>query len=143
MSQWLKEQFSDITEQHIKVIFKQKSNINESNLRSEMEAEYILEIAHRKVIIAQLEIVDASSFLKNHQNRIKSILIDILKKKRVDYIFLNCIDILNGYCILYTPFSSTEDYLSNFFEGNFENGQLIVNPLFMRKEIIKLLKENT
>lgn len=61
----------------------------------------------------------------------------------MDYIFLNCIDILNGYCILYTPFSSTEDYLSNFFEGNFENGQLIANPLFMRKEIIKLLKENT
>ena len=143
ISQWLKEQFSEISEQYIQTIFEQKSEINESDLRLEMEAEYILEIANKKIIIAQLEIVNANSFLENYQHEIKSILIDILQEKKLDYIFLNCIDILNGYCILYTPFSSTEEYLNNFFEGSFENGQLIIEPLFMRKEIIKLLKDNT
>lgn len=143
MSQWLKEQFSEIDVQYIKTIFKQKSEIDETHLRSEMEAEYILEIANKKVIIAQLEIVDAQTFLEEHKEKINLILMDILQEKNLDYIFLNCIDILNGYCILYTPFPDTEEYLSNFFEGAFANGQLIIKPLFMRKEIIKLLKENT
>lgn len=142
MANWLKEQCKEIKEEYIKVIFEEKSKINEKDLRKEMEAEYMLEIASKKIIIAQLEIVDAMSFLKDNKNEIEKILADISKENQLDYIFLNCIDILNGYCIIYTPFSVTEKYLNNFFEGNFEDGQLIVEPLFMRKEIIKLLKEN-
>lgn len=141
MVKWLSLQCSEIQEQYIKQIFEAKSLINPNNLREEMEAEYTLEIGNKKLIIAQLEVVDAMSFFSVRKITIQNILNSILEEKQLDYIFLNCIDILNGYSILYTPFSKTEDYIKNYFEGLFENGQLILNPLFMRKEIIKLLKE--
>lgn len=141
MVKWLSLQCSEIQEQYIKQIFEAKSLINPNNLREEMEAEYTLEIGNKKLIIAQLEVVDAMGFLSTRKIAIQNILNSILEEKQLDYIFLNCIDILNGYSILYTPFSKTEDYIKNYFEGAFENGQLILKPLFMRKEIIKLLKE--
>lgn len=141
MVKWLSSQCNEIQEQYIKQIFEAKSLINPNNLREEMEADYTLEIGNKKLIIAQLEVVDAMGFLSTRKIAIQNILNSILEEKQLDYIFLNCIDILNGYSILYTPFSKTEDYIKNYFEGAFENGQLILNPLFMRKEIIKLLKE--
>lgn len=141
MVKWLSSQCNEIQEQYIKQIFEAKSLIDPNNLREEMEAEYTLEIGNKKLIIAQLEVVDAMSFFSIRKIAIQNILNSILEEKQLDYIFLNCIDILNGYSILYTPFSKTEDYIKNYFEGVFENGQLILNPLFMRKEIIKLLKE--
>ena len=81
------------------------------------------------------------NFLSTSKIAIENILNSILEEKQLDYIFLNCIDILNGYSILYTPFLVTENYIKNYFEGEFDKGQLILTPLYMRKEIIKLLKE--
>ena len=141
MLKWLSSQCSEINERYIKKIFEEKSEIDESHLREEREADYILEIGNKKLIIAQLEIVDAMNFLSTSKIAIENILNSILEEKQLDYIFLNCIDILNGYSILYTPFLATENYIKNYFEGEFDNGQLILTPLYMRKEIIKLLKE--
>lgn len=141
MIKWLSSQCSEIQEQYIKQIFEAKSLIDPNNLREEMEAEYIIEIGNKKLIIAQLEVVDAMDFLSTRKIDIQDILNSILEEKQLNYIFLNCIDILNGYSILYTPFSKTEDYIKNYFEGSFENGQLILNPFYMRKEIRKLLEE--
>jgi len=141
MLNWLSSQCSEICEEYIKKIFEEKSEIDESRLRDEMEADYTLEIGNKKLIIAQLEIVDAMNFLSARKIAIENILNSILEEKQLDYIFLNCIDILNGYSILYTPFLATENYIKNYFEGEFDNGQLILTPLYMRKEIIKLLKE--
>lgn len=143
MVKWLSSQCSEIQEEYIGQIFEEKSQIDESHLREEMEADYTLEVDNKKVIIAQLEIVDAMHFLSTRKITIQNILNNILEEKQLDYIFLNCIDILNGYSILYTPFLETEKYIKNYFEGEFDEGQLILNPLYMRKEIIKLLREKT
>lgn len=103
MVEWLSSQCSEIHKEYIKQIFKEKSQIDEKHLHEEMEADYTLEIGNKRLIIAQLEIVDAMNFLNHSKIAIQDILNSILEEKQLDFIFLNCIDILNGYSILYTP----------------------------------------
>lgn len=143
MANWLKEQCPEISEDKIKEIFEQKSKIDEKNLRTEMEAENIFYYKDKKIIIAQLEIVNIKEFIEKYEENIKDILIQIKKEKKLDYIFINCIDILNGYNIILTIDENTEILLNKIFGYKFKKNKCKIKRIMQRKDLSRKIREES
>lgn len=106
-----------------------------------MEAEVAFKIFDKDIVIAQLEIVNASEFIEKNREAISKVLESVKKEKNLSYIFLNCIDILEGYNQLFSINNETEQLLEEIMNIKFENKVAKINKIVMRKEIIKLMKE--
>lgn len=140
ISNWLKSQYpNDITEEKIKEIFIKKSEISD-NLRAEMEANLKINVGDKTITIGQLELANIEDFLKIHIEDIKNILESIKTKNQLDYIFLNCIDILNGYNIFVFIDHDTEKLVSNTLSVKCENGFGKTDYILMRKRLIPLIR---
>ena len=70
MTNWLKEQCDEISEEKIEEIFTLKSKIEDKDLRVEMEAEIALNYKNEKITIAQLEVANMEDFLKEKEDKI-------------------------------------------------------------------------
>lgn len=112
-----------------------------NDLRRELEADFKMSFADKSIIIAQVEIVNAKEFLNEYQAKITSILKTIKQERNLNYIFLNCVDILNGYSIIYTIDSETESFLNSLLQIDFINRKCTINKVIQRKEIVRKIKE--
>lgn len=140
IANWLKLQYpNDITEEKIKEIFIKKSEISD-NLKTEMEANLKINVGNKTITIGQLELTNVEDFLKIHIKNIKNILETIKTENHLDYIFLNCVDILNGYNIFVFIDSDTEQLVSNALSVKCENGFGKTDYILMRKRLIPLIK---
>lgn len=142
MIDWLESLYKDITKEKISTIFTLKSQIEEQNLRSEMEAEISFDYNGSKMTIAQLEVANIENFLIENRYKINKILEIIKIEKQIDYIFINCVDILNGYNIILTTDQKTNDILEKTFNLSFENNLAKTTHLILRKELIETLKNH-
>lgn len=142
MVNWLKEQCSEISEEKIGEIFTLKSKIEDENLREEMEAEIVLNYKDKSITVAQLEVANMEDFLKEKEEKIVRILQQIQQEKSLDYIFINCVDILNGFNILVTIDDETERFLNKVFGYEFKNRRCKFNKVMQRKDLTKVIRES-
>lgn len=140
MTKWLEKQCSEISKEKIKTIFEQKSQIEDCDLRKEMEAEVVFDYKDKLMIIAQLEVANIEKFLENKKEKILKILEEVKIEKQVDHIFINCVDILNGFNIILTIDDQTEEILNNEFGFEFKNRFCKLDKLMQRKELSKVLR---
>ena len=54
-------------------------------------------------------------------------------------IFINCIDILNGYSTFVAFDEQTKQELNKLFQVEFQENRAILQEIIMRKEIFKLM----
>jgi len=141
ITKWLKEQCSEISEEKIEFIFMEKSKIDDNNLRVEMECEIPLHVGEKKIIVSQLEVANLEDFLKNKKDKIINILKQVKKEKQVDYIYINCVDIFNGYTIVFGIDEKTNNLIERVFGIKFENGIGKVNYIIQRKEMTRKLRD--
>ena len=141
MTKWLEQQCDGIDREKIKTIFELKSQIEDKDLRKEMEAEVSFKYKDKLISIAQLEIANIEKFLEDKKEKIIEILQEIKREKSLDYIFINLVDILNGFNIILTINIETEKVLRETFGFNFENNICKINRIIQRKELSKVLKE--
>ena len=140
--QWLKNICKDISDEKIKEIFIKKSNIKDCNLRFEMECEIPNTFPDFKVIIAQLEIANLDSFLKEKQQQILNIMQSVKREKKVDYIFINCVDILNGYIIILPADEVSKQFVTKTFNYSFDqNNMAKIDKIIQRKNLTAILRE--
>ncbi len=142
MVSWLKQQCGEILEEKIATIFELKSKVDETNLREEMEAEIVLNYKDKTITVAQLEIANIEKFLEKQEKNIVAILKQIKDEKSLDYIFINCVDILNGFNILVTIDDETEGFLNAVFGYEFENRKCKFNKVMQRKDLTKVIRES-
>lgn len=142
ISNWLKEQCDEITEEKIEEIFILKSKIEDKNLRTEMEAEISFDCGEGLMTIAQLEIANVEEFLNINEEKIIKILKRIKEEKSIKYILINCVDILNGYNLILTIDDETERVLNKILGYKFENRRYKNNKIMQRKHLIKNIKES-
>lgn len=142
MVNWLKEKCAEIDEEKIKIIFERKSKIEDENLRKEIEAENIITYKENKAAVGQLEIVNVEMFLNEKKEKLIQIMKDIKLEYKLNYIFINCIDILEGFNIILALDKETESELNKVFGYKFENEICKLNKVVQRKEITKALREN-
>lgn len=136
MLTWLETLYPEISASRIEEIFIKKSKIEETNLRREMEAEIVLTINNSKLTIAQLEIANLEDFLKVNKYKINQILETVKIEKQLDYIFINCVDILNGFNVLLTVDDQTTSLLEKVYNLSFTNNEAKTPHLILRKELI-------
>ena len=96
MAKWLKEQCKEITDKKTKEIFIKKSDIID-RLREEMEVEFKDEFITISWSMGQLEIADVEGFLEKYEKNIRAVLNIVKNENNVEFISVNCMDIINGY----------------------------------------------
>ena len=99
MAHWLKQKYPEITEEKTKAIFIKKSEITD-RLREEMEVEFKDEFITISWSMGQLEIANVEEFLNRNEEKVRAILKKVKDENNVDYISVNCMDIINGYTII-------------------------------------------
>lgn len=140
MANWLKSQYSnDIIDEKVREIFTRKSDMTDC-LKDEMEADIRIVTGAKSTTIAQLELVDIDKFINENIIELKSILNDIKQEKKLDFIFLNCIDILNGYNMLVSIDNESKELIEDILKIKCENGIGKTEKIVMRKQIIPLIK---
>lgn len=140
--EWLKKQCNEINENLVQKIFEEKSKIDIKHLRRVMEIEEKFMVDNDEMIIGQLEITNALEFFYEYKNKIDEIILKVYDDYKVKYVFINIIDILNGYHLIYALDKTSIIYLEDKFNVIFTNGIYKENSIVLRKEIKKYLKSN-
>jgi inorganic pyrophosphatase/exopolyphosphatase len=140
-AKWLKSICDEIREEKIKEIFMEKSNIKDENLRVEMECELPMKTHEKNVLVCQLEICNIDDFIKQKEKLIISILKDIKQEKEVDYLFVNCVDILNGFSLVYCLDEKTKRLVEEILQLKFNGNLAKAEKLIQRKEMTKAIRE--
>ena len=95
-----------------------------------------------KTIVAQLEIANLEEFLKDKKQAIIEIMKEVKVEKNVDFIFINCVDILNGFTIIFAPDKESEVFVTNTFDYEFDNNNIVkINNVVQRKDLTRILRK--
>lgn len=140
MCAWLKEQCPDIDDSLISRIFEEKSKFDIKDLRRMMEVEEKFALGNDELIIGQLEITKAKEFLEQYKANINSVLDAVRDEYGIPLIFMNIIDILNGYHIIYSPYSGTIEFLRDKFRREIPEDNFVEDKIVLRKEIKQYLR---
>ncbi len=140
MANWLKEQVPEITEDVTREIFEKKSEIGD-NLREEMEVEFKDQFMSISWSMGQLEVANVDKFLEKYERDIREILMNVSFENRVDYISVNCMDIINGYSIIVANDEKTAKLISEAIGIQFNDLKAKTDKLISRKEIVKVVRD--
>lgn len=139
MADWLLKQF-ELPDNYVQEMFKFKSIFTqplEEVIKGDIAA---IEIGDKLISIAQLEILNAKSFIDVNLNELIKILSDMKREKGSDFIFLTCIDIEIGENYFVTKDYDTQELLMKVFGVEFKADVAKREGVIMRKEITPLLK---
>ena len=139
MANWLKSKVPEITDETTTEIFVKKSQIGES-LREEMEVEFKDQFMTISWSMGQLEVANVDDFLNKYEDDIRKILDTVSKENDVDYISVNCMDIINGYSIIVARDDKTAKVISDAVGFEFKDLKAKTNELVSRKEIVKVIR---
>ncbi len=140
MANWLKSKAPEITDEITTEIFVKKSQIGE-NLRAEMEVEFKDQFMTIPWSIGQLEVANLEDFLGKYENDIRKILDTVSIENNVEYISVNCMDIINGYSIIIARDEKTAKVISDAVGYKFKDLKAKIGELVSRKEIVKVVRE--
>lgn len=140
MAKWLKQQAQEITDEITTGIFVEKSQIGDT-LREEMEVEFKDQFMTISWSMGQLEVANVEEFLEKYEDNIRKILDVVSKENDVEFISVNCMDIINGYSVIVVRDEKTAKLISNAVGFEFNNLKAKTNELVSRKEIVKVIRE--
>lgn len=120
MANWLKTIVPEITDDVTKEIFEKKSEIGNS-LREEMEVEFKDQFMSISWSMGQLEVANVDDFLIKYENDIRNILETVSKENDVDFISVNCMDIINGYTVIVAYNDATANLITDATGIKFNN----------------------
>ena len=140
MANWLKHQTPEITDEITTQIFIEKSQIGDS-IREEMEVEFKDQFMSISWSMGQLEVANVDEFLNKYERDIRNVLKTVSEEKNVEYISVNCMDIINGYSVIVAGNEKTAEIISNVISLSFKDLKAKTNELVSRKEIVKVMRE--
>ena len=140
MAEWLKGKVPEINDKITEEIFIKKSEIGDA-LREEMEVELKDQFVTISWSMGQLEIANVESFLEKYEKDIRNILHTVKIENDVEYISVNCMDILNGYSIVLAYDEKTAKIISEVNNLNFDGLKAKTDELISRKELVQVVRE--
>ena len=90
--------------------------------------------------MGQLEIANVEEFLNRNEEKVRAILKKVKDENNVDYISVNCMDIINGYTIILAENEATANIISDAINVKFIKLKAKIDKLVSRKEIIKIIR---
>lgn len=140
MANWLKQQIPEITDEITTEIFVEKSQIGNC-LREEMEVEFKDEFMCISWSMGQLEVANVDEFLNKYESDIRKVLKTVSEENNVEYVSVNCMDIINGYSVIVAVNEKTAQIIANAVGYKFENLKSKTDELVSRKEIVKIIRK--
>ena len=140
MANWLKQQTPEITDEITTQIFVEKSKIGDS-LREEIEVEFKDEFMCISWSMGQLEVANVDEFLNKYEQDIRNVLKTVSKENNVEYISVNCMDIINGYSVVIASNEKTAKIIENAVGYKFKDLKSRIDELVSRKEIVKVIRK--
>lgn len=105
-----------------------------------MEVEFKDEFITISWSMGQLEIANVEEFLNRNEEKVRAILKKVKDENNVDYISVNCMDIINGYTIILAENEATANIISDAINVKFIKLKAKIDKLVSRKEIIKIIR---
>lgn len=121
-----------------------KSDLTGKSLKTVIESDLPTPktMGNKTILVGQLEIIGVKHLYETRREELQQALMAIKKEKRVDFLFLNGVDLEEGKnYILYTTLEEKNLFmtLGNSYE---ENGYLVRDTLIVRKEILPILHKH-
>lgn len=132
-----------IPDSFTKQMFVFKSNLTGKKLIDQMTNDALdhLEINDKKFTIFQIESVDCKNLVKNRINEIEEFMEKDAKEKKLDFYFINMIDVFEGYNFIISPDRKTKKLLGEILRLKFYKNVARADYIIMRKEIVAKIKE--
>lgn len=141
MAKWLRSLVPELTDEITKEIFVKKSDIGD-RLREEMEIELKDSFMSISWSMGQLEVANLPEFLAKYESKIRAIMDTVSKENDVEYVAVNCMDIINGYSIILARDERTAKIITEAINNiNFDGLSAKTTTLVSRKELVKVLRE--
>ncbi|MDP3093633.1 MAG: DHH family phosphoesterase [bacterium] len=140
--EWLKGK-CDFPKSFLQEVFLAKSDLVGEKLGRAIENDLKqFEFAGRKVVIAQLEIVNGEVLVRDREQEIIDKLAELKNKLKTDFIFLVIIDLEKLIDIFVCGEAKTRDLLKAVSGVEFKNNVAITEKLIFRKVLALYLKEH-
>ena len=82
-----------------------------------------------------------NKMIKFYEDKIREMLKNVKEENGVQYISVNCMDVLNGYSVIVAENEETAKLISDTFGYKFENLKAKTDGLVSRKEIVKVMRD--
>ncbi len=139
MAKWLQKQV-EVEPDFGRKMFEHKSEFNEPIKEVFLGDFSTVTYNQEDIGIAQLEIVDVNQFVEQNRAEIQEALEEIKEEQSLDYIFLTCADLEDGFNHFVTIDTETTNLLSEALNVEFSENEAIRQDVLLRKEIIPKLK---
>lgn len=143
-SHWLEQQ-ATIPKTLVPKILALKSQFNNKSLREAIVNDFKeVEINHKLVGIAQLEVSGIRKILQQKEKQVIRVLEGLQRKRGFDSVFLTVVDFGEETNFLVTSHRPTKRLLESTLAVSFDNRNLAERPgILLRKEIIPLLRNSS
>lgn len=141
MYKWLMTKIK-LPKNYVHEMFAYKSKIGKPLKRLFLDDKFaVFNFCNKRVGVVQLEVTDLKNFIEKNIAKIKSVITEIKKERRLDVTILTCIDIEKGFNVFVVTDKLSEQILSDALKINFDKGIANRKGIIMRKEIIPLVKD--
>lgn len=142
-AKYLKD-LAKIPDDFIEQMFAYKSDLVGEKLIVQMKNDALdsFKIGDKKFDIFQIESIDCENLIRNRIVEIEEFISKDAKEKKVDYFFINLIDIYKYYTTIISPDKETKELLRNALSINFQDNVAKTDYIIMRKEIVAKIKDH-
>lgn len=140
IAKWLSDQFV-FPPNLVHEMFREKSRFR-APLEEIILGDFaIYEFGKYRLGIGQLEILGVEKFVQKRFDDIQTILKAIKEEKKLNIIFLTCVDVEKAFNTIVSIDKITSEILEEALGVKFQNGIAKTNKIFMRKEIVPLIND--
>jgi len=137
---WLKNKFI-MPENYINEMFEYKSIIVGSIKEMIVGDFATFNFNNKEIGIAQLEILNVTSFMQKNQIEIADVLLELKDKESLDYIFISFVDLAEAFNLFFVIDESSLLLIENSLNIKFIDNLAKQNGILMRKQISPLIKK--
>lgn len=132
---------SKLDQEYYKELFSAKSDMSGDKLRNTIMADKVVvrQIAGKRIVVPQLEIVGAKELLQQRLLEILETLDEMKKTDQLDFVFLNLVDLENICNFFVTKDIESQKLISKIYGLVFENNFAGRDGIILRKQIWPLI----
>lgn len=141
-AEYLKK-IAHIPDNFVEKMFLEKSDFSGDKLEQHIKHDYVENhIVDKYLTIFQIEIAHTDLLVRDRLDEICKIMNDVVADKKLDFYFINIIDVLEGYNYIISPDEKTKKLLEKILELKFQDSLAKTDYIIMRKEIVAKIKDH-
>ena len=139
--EWLNK-IAGLGDMYWRELFLAKSDVSGEKLNERIVSDFAnFTIGGKEFGIAQIEMIGARELVDKRQGEIENILNRIKLEMKLDYVFINILELENHEKFIIAMDQDIKDLLEKVLSGNFVGNFMIDKKKIMRKQAVSMLKD--